>query len=1017
MGPVGEAKKRSKYVEQIHTQDQIKQEMAKIFQDSQTSIAGHKKQVLMFKAIQYRAFELKQEPFFNYVFCRLINKVLVVKRSEPVGDRVVKFVAAFISSLQADFAKDDEEEDDDDDQVMDDNLFNRFVRMFINHLLRGVEARDKNVRYRVVQFLDFIMYALGEVDDELYETLTYALNERLKDKEPYIRIKSLHCIARFQEMPEEGDEHLDDDGSAAKMIMALQNDPSAEVRRAALLNVFPSNLTNSYILERARDVNPVNRRILYSRIIRQFGDFRTIEWKYREKILAWGLKDRDESVQKACVKMFSVEWLNQLDGDLIELIERLHVQESEVAELAMKHFFQNRKDLVPMIKFPEDKWDNLDIEISYLARTFYHHCNQNKLTEIIDENFPEPAKLAELLSKYLNRRKESSTTETLIRDMEFIIENLLNIAVDYDYSDEVGRRSMLQTIRSALSNENLPDRLNKISIQVLRKLSISEGDFCTMVSEMVFDLRDELTGDISNNLTPEQQDILIHCLSLCKHMLSFVTESTLENISLRSLTDTLVVPAMVCTKLDAVLTVNTETLGLCCLLDLDFASHHFYYFGICLAKGNDELKNIALKIMFDVLSIHGTKVLDIEGGVDSLSFNRLIYKTLKDQERPELQALCSEGLCKLFLADIMTDDELFETLVVSYYDPKNSNNQSLLQAFTFCLPVYCFSHPLHQMKMANIASDAFKRLCKASLENNEDPDENDSPMVSPTLILQQLIHWTDPVNVVNQSEEEIQKSETHLRFLFDLLNSVRDNLDKKLRRAIFSQLTKFNISPQLGHDKLLELDTLVRDLQDVVLKLEVLSRTGYNKFIKKFEPILEEAKKLKEEEVAEEDKEYSMILEHQNDDDDEQQQANKDEIDEEYEEEQSRLILEDLERSRREEEEEKGKSTKSNSSPFVGITRQDLDEADDDFELPLEQGTPTKDTQILLKTKNDDSSIGESDDDSGFVDAGSDVEQEIEQYEVESGRRRIPRTRTTTTNTKRKYEELDIDDSDVSMSG
>ncbi|KAH3682428.1 hypothetical protein WICPIJ_006614 [Wickerhamomyces pijperi] len=962
MAPSGEARRRSQYVEQITTQDQIKDEMAKIFQECQSSIAGHKKQVLMLKAIQSRSSQLGHESFFNDIFLKLINKVLVVKKSEPVGDRVVKFVSSFLTSLQSDYAKDEEEDKDEDSEEQEDNVFTRLVTGFITHLLYGIEAKDKNVRYRIVQLLDYTMLGLGEIDNDLYEKLTYALNERLKDKEPYIRIKALHCIARFQELPEETDEALDDDGSAAKMVFALQNDPSAEVRRAALLNVFPSPLTNDYILERARDINPVNRRILYSRIMKNFGDFRTINRQFREKLLSWGLKDRDESVQAACVKMFSVDWLETLDGDLIEFIQRLHVAESEIAELAMKHFFQNRKDLVPMIKLPLEKWENLDPEISYLARCFYQHCSLNKLSEIIDENFPESAKMAELLTKYLNKRKELED-EAEVKDIEFIVENLLVIAVDYDYSDEIGRRSMLQAIRSALSNENMPDKLNRLAIQVLRKLSINEGDFCTMVSEMVFDLRDEMTSDIGNDLSEEEQEVLVHCLSLCKHMLSCVTESNLENISLKSLTETLIVPAMNCTKIHEVLTVNTETLGLCCLLDHHFAGDHFYYFGICLAKGDDELRNKSLKIMFDVLSIHGTKVLDIEGGVDTLSFNRLIYKTLKDQDRPELQALCSEGLCKLFLADVMTDDELFETLVVSYYDPKNSDNQSLLQAFTFCLPVYCFSHPQHQMKMASIATDAFKRLCKAAYEADRDKL---SPgfMVSPTLILQQLIHWTDPMNVVNQSEEAIQKSETHLKFILDLLNSIENNLDSKFRRAIFSQLSKFNLYPQLGYDKLLEVDSLIKQLEDVVSNLESISKSGYNRFQKKFAPILEEAKKFKEEEeeMPAEDREYSMILENQGDDN-EQDGQNEDEIDEEYEKEveESRL-LEEYERSR--------------GADRISITAQDLEQVEQ-LDLPLEQGTPPK-------SKNEDLLRMEGEDDvdiSALID--DDDNQDFDQMDVE----------------------------------
>lgn len=918
---------------QLSTPEHLQQALARVFQDSQASVSGHRKQVMLLRSILDRSVELNHEDSFHFFFCKLVNKVLVIKKSESVGDRIVKLVASFILSLHDEFAQDDEQEEQEEE-----NIFTRFVNYFISHLLRGIESKDKNVRYRVVQFLDLAMSALGEIDDQLYETLLWALDKRLHDKEPSIRIKALHCVARFQETDEDNDNDYEIDEATAKLLTAIQNDSSAEVRRAALLNLVKTNTTKHYLLERAKDVNSINRRLVYSKVIKDFGDFRTIDSKIRQKLLAWGLKDREESVQRACIKMFAVDWLNTLDGDLIEFLQRLHITHSDIAELAMKQFFNYRKDILSKISFPKSIWLELTPEISFLARTFYYHCIEHSLNDIIDANYPESAELAALLRKYLEARKQLTNLEDA-EDFDFVIEQLLKIGVDYDFSDEIGRREMLQVIRSSLSNDRLTDKLIIVALQVLKKLSINEKDFCAMVTEIITDIRDsdllDQEEEDQESETQENEKNLIHSLSICKAMLKLTNEPIKDNLSLSSLIDTLINPAVRNTQ-SAIRELGTECLGLCCLLDLQLATDQLYLFGLCLSKGHEELKVIAIKALFDILSVHGTKVLDVPDGVDSLSFHKLLYRTLKDDELSEVQALCAEGLCKLYLSDILNDDELFETLILTYYNPNNSTNQSLLQAFTFCLPVYCFSHPLHQEKMAKVAVDAFMRLYIAHAENDT---EDEAEMVEPATILQQIIHWTDPVNVVNQAEENINESRTHLIVGIDLLNSLDEVNSKKYKKLISINLSKLFIGTSLSYEDLKLLRETIAEKQEIFNELDQLSRNNINKLINKLKPLLEESKRkheISKADIEEEakDQEYSQILEHPD-----EEENSKDEVDEEFEKEQSQILQTSPSKNKDNDEHigEDGNVVDDEEDANVEITTNDISQiVDNDGDLSME---------------------------------------------------------------------------------
>ena len=882
-------KQTSLLTEKLKTPEEIHAHLAKVFQDSQGSMTGHKRQVIMIRALQERANTLGLEDSFNDVFCTLINKVLVVKRTEPVGDRIAKLVSAFITTLQDDYDVEEEKgEGEGQEEGEEDTLSSRFIHMFIIHLLRGIESKDKTVRYRVVQLLDFIMGGMREIDDELYESLLFQLDKRIHDKEPYIRIKALHCIARFQD-----GEEIDE--ATGKLIVAIQNDPSPEVRRAALLNLVKNETTTNYLLERARDTNAINRRLVYSRVVKEIGDFRTIRSSTREKLLSWGLKDRDESVQKACVKMFGQDWLATVDGDLIELLERLHISTSEVAELAMKKFFDLRRDLTSKITFPQEIWSKLTPEIAFLARSFYEHCNENTLNDVIDANYPESAELAALLTKYLQERsKIRDLSDDDEQDITFVILQLLTIAVDYDFSDEIGRRAMLQVVRSSLANDKLTDELCSAALQVLKKLSINERDFSAMVSEIITDIYDI---EYKEDMSKEDESKMTYCLSIAKAMLRLLNEPLSEHMSVDSLIDLLLNPA-VRSRRPHIRELGTEALGLCCLLDVNLATDQLYLFGLCLSRGEQKLRLIAIKAMFDILSVHGTKVLDAEDGVDSLSFHKLLYKTLKNDQFPELQALCAEGLCKLYLADVLTDDELFETLVLTYYNPVNAENQGLLQAFAFCLPVYCFSHQNHQQKMSSIAADAFTRLYSAHVDEMSDQE---TQLLSPSLILQQLTYWTDPANVVNRTEEEVASTTTHLDMAIDFLKTFDGRPSKKYRKTVLMTLSKFNIGNQVPLEK-------VEDLLNVIDKFkeeieEDLDTPGKNA-IRKLQTRIEAIEKdiQGRHVVSQEDKEFSVILE-QNEEEDKEEAAGEEDIDEEFEKEQSRVINNEDEESSSDEEE------------------------------------------------------------------------------------------------------------------
>lgn len=495
------------------------------------------------------------------------------------------------------------------------------------------------------------MNSLDSIDDELYHLIRQGLLKRIRDKEPTIRIQAVLGLGRLagneaEEDPDNEDGDNDDAGGLLeKLLEVLQNDTSAEVRRSLLLNLPLTPGTLPYLLERARDLDPATRRALYSRLLPTLGDFRHLSLSMREKLLRWGLRDRDENVRKAAGRLFRERWIEDCAGTrtegengapivgqlkppsipgLLELLERIDVVNSGtdngIALEAMKDFWSGRPNYRDAVIFDDAFWDSLTAETVFLARSFDDFCRtegEGKYEVLIEEKMPEVTKLGFFLRKYANAllgEGEGNEEETMV-EQEFIVEQLLHIAMGMDYSDEAGRRKMFGLLREMLGEADLPDEVTKLTVEVLRRVcgadAAGEREFCGVVLEAVAEVHDNIVAEedesfvsakseISDeNAAPSKskkqkraksgtpateggssqagsdqddekaiKEIMINlkCLHIAQCMLQNVEGNLQQNIHLVTMLNNLVVPA-VRSHEAPIRERGLVCLGLCCLLD------------------------------------------------------------------------------------------------------------------------------------------------------------------------------------------------------------------------------------------------------------------------------------------------------------------------------------------------------------------------------------------------------------------------------------------------------------------
>lgn len=860
-------------IDYVDTPDnELRSKICVIFRDAQRNTATHRKCAVNLRKLHesccYETPDQKttaegdfDEETFNREFIRCALRVMPVKKSEPVGEKSVRFIGFYLRHSND---KDVELQGDvEDASLIPETPSTRLVSQLLSAVLPLMIAKDKFVRYRSTQLLSQIVNSLDALDDDLFQKLRHGLLKRIRDKESMVRVQAVLGLGRLAGNQSEGYSNSDDSDAdqetnlLEKLLQVLQNDPSADVRRSLLVNlpILPNTLP--YLLERARDQDAATRRAVYSRLLPALGDFRHLSLSMREKLLRWGLRDRDENVRKAAGRLFRDRWIEDCAGSaqqeegetaapsfdgLLELLERIDVinsgVENGVALEAMNGFWEGRPDYRGAVNFDDTFWETLSAESAFLARSFNEFCRKEgngKYESLVEEKLPEVTKLAFYLERYLNalietlRRVEQGELEEDEEDatveQEFISEQLLQIALTLDYSDEVGRRKMFTLLRQALSIPELPDEVTKLSIETLHYIcspdAAGEREFCSVVLESVADVHDTIVdevpmedpedsfhsarSEVSGVSTPTKdgkgrgkelsaedarakavKEIVVNmkCLHIVQCMLTHVSGNLKDNADLVSMLNNLVVPA-VRSHEAPVRERGLVCLGLCALQDRSLAEENLGLFIHFFSKGHAALQVTALHILTDILNVHGAHLFS-----STPALLKVYVKAVKSGSKaPDVQAAAVMAASKLLLGRVVSDEEscqeLLKSLVVAYFDPTSANNQTVRQALNYFLPVFCYSRPANQELMRTIAMNAIHSLLNVR-EGLEDDDEADieEDMVSMTAIGACLVDWTDPRKCYNpnaalDAEKKNVNGDVHLELALDILDRLHSNVTSK----------------------------------------------------------------------------------------------------------------------------------------------------------------------------------------------------------------------------------------------
>jgi condensin complex subunit 3 len=219
-------------------------------------------------------------------------------------------------------------------------------------------------------------------------------------------------------------------------------------------------------------------------------------------------------------------------------------------------------------------------------------------------------------------------------------------------------------------------------------------------------------------------------------------------------------------------------------LDRSLAEENLTLFMHFFSKGHTALQITALHILTDILNVHGAQLL-----CSNPALLKVYVKALRSGSKsPEVQAAATVAVSKLLLGRVVAEHdtaaELLKTLVVAYFEPASSGNQSVRQALNYFLPVFCYSRPENQELMCAVALDALHTLYNVREGLEDDDADVEDEMVSLSTIGACLVDWTDPRKCYSpgdsaNAEKKNINGDVHLDLAKDILARLNSNLSSK----------------------------------------------------------------------------------------------------------------------------------------------------------------------------------------------------------------------------------------------
>ncbi|CAC5372304.1 YCG1 [Mytilus coruscus] len=402
-------------------------------------------------------------------------------------------------------------------------------------------------------------------------------------------------------------------------------------------------------------------------------------------------------------------------------------------------------------------------------------------------------------------------SDSLVNQMAVTISDIREpiTTVEKDINEEMRRQNDLKIAGIRVKINQLKEDMDE---------SIRSQDFskAAEIKESIKSLDEERDKVLKDNepqteeVKSEKTDVatLLKCQAIVAEMLEALPLKSL-NPTLQTLIETLILPGIM--NEDAgIRNMAVRSLGMCCLLNKDLVLVHLPLFMQASQIDVECVRVTALKVMIDLLHMHGTEAIKHAGKKpveEQLNTSSDLYEepadnseqasklvafltAFLDSQNSELRTIAAEGMSKLMLSGRVVSSKILSHLLLLWYNPVTEDDTHLRHCLGTFLPIFAFAGRSNQEMIEEAFLPTLKTIVSAPLS---------SPLaeVNPDNVAELLVQLTNSKLLLEnqKSEEQTTENPGHDNLAITICNEILSNPEANTLKVFVKVLNQLEFSP------------------------------------------------------------------------------------------------------------------------------------------------------------------------------------------------------------------------------
>ncbi|XP_050308524.1 condensin complex subunit 3 isoform X2 [Anthonomus grandis grandis] len=474
----------------------MQEEIKRIVENCQKCKSNHVKSIKLLRLV----FNSNNYDVFLETFLQHVEGTIQSDFKNPYVRNVLEFMAMFVSTLASANAKELNKDDaTKDSDTGSETEIHPFLGAVVKRVIQYRSHKDWVCRYNTCMFLSMtLQHTDGELDDNIIELIQEAMLECIQDPKPLVRLEAVRALHRIQ----------DTSNPYCPVIAAISKrltDSNPKVRKDAVKYIAPTAKTVVYIKDTVFDKDPGVRCNAFTHVANL--SMKYFKIAHRQEILWAGFAEVNPVAKKKFKEYLLPKWLTSSGGCYINMLQaiKLYAEEKDIKyteELSQKiveAFFETKPitELIRALSLNENKLipeDDVRSElVLYWNMLVKHLRKSDKMEEYLGEVLPELTPFCHYIDRLIVNKYSKLGDDWEKVNFQYLLYHLFDMAAGYDLSEEMGRRTLDELIKSILSKHRLQSRLLNKLIQIDRLVARNVDTFTTEICSILSEIWQPMT--------------------------------------------------------------------------------------------------------------------------------------------------------------------------------------------------------------------------------------------------------------------------------------------------------------------------------------------------------------------------------------------------------------------------------------------------------------------------------------------------------------------------------------------